>query len=359
MCEDCRKHVCKICGKTFGKISNLSLHLKIHHKNDIVLFYGDIFVDYMIQYEGFEVPSCPVCGDCCKRIKGVKFDKTCGSRKCVSSVTEDTILDVYHVKGGLAGLSVTDTIKNKIKKTNRNKFGFDCPLQSPIVKERSRQTCNDRYGVDNYAQTEDFNVLSRRTCNKNWGADSFPQSDTFKSMWIERALHKCLKKFNGDFDNIHIERGVVVGTCKKCGHVEVLNTHNSMQRKRIGMAPVCNVCFCEYSKSKLKEQKTFCNFIRSVYHGEIIENDRRVLKGCGKRGLELDVFIPEMNLAFEFQGELYHGYGKYSSEYRRKLDLLKIKSCDDIGIKLIQVWENDWINNTDDVKSMVRGVLYE
>jgi len=69
----------------------------------------------------------------------------------------------------------------------------------------------------------------------------------------------------------------------------------------------------------------------------IIKNDRSVLDG-----LELDIFIPSLNLAIEFCGNKWHTeeFGK-EKDYHYK----KYKECLLKGVSLITVFENEWLAN--------------
>ena len=62
---------------------------------------------------------------------------------------------------------------------------------------------------------------------------------------------------------------------------------------------------------------------------------------------EVDILIPEIKLAIEFNGIWSH-----SLENRTKLNyhLNKTLACEKIGYRLIHIWENDWDNNHSEIK---------
>ena len=43
------------------------------------------------------------------------------------------------------------------------------------------------------------------------------------------------------------------------------------------------------------------NYIKEIYSGEIIENDKTIINPK-----ELDIVLPELKLAFEFDGKYWH-----------------------------------------------------
>lgn len=108
----------------------------------------------------------------------------------------------------------------------------------------------------------------------------------------------------------------------------------------------CSKCAKKYSK---KEQE-LKDFIKSL-NIEFKENDRKILEGK-----ELDIYIPEKNLAIEFNGIVFH-----SELYNRDKDFHYQKSlkCNLSGIKLIYIWEHLWDNEIkkDIIKSIIKQNL--
>ena len=91
------------------------------------------------------------------------------------------------------------------------------------------------------------------------------------------------------------------------------------------------------------------NLITDAFEGQLIERNRRPEWLRGKKGkcLELDIFMPKMNLAIEIQG-LQHSVdlcGKPQQLIERKEnDLFKKRVCNENGVKLIWMdWEG--VNN--------------
>lgn len=66
--------------------------------------------------------------------------------------------------------------------------------------------------------------------------------------------------------------------------------------------------------------------------------------------LELDIFIPASNTAIEYCGLYWHSElnGKTKSYHSEKYNL-----CSNKGIKLLTIFEDEWINHTDVVKSRI------
>ena len=77
------------------------------------------------------------------------------------------------------------------------------------------------------------------------------------------------------------------------------------------------------------------NFIRMNLPGKkILKNDRNVLSGR-----ELDIYIPSLKLAIEFNGLFYHNNAKHPDPFYH---LKKSVDCERKGIRLIQIMSDEW-----------------
>lgn len=102
---------------------------------------------------------------------------------------------------------------------------------------------------------------------------------------------------------------------------------------------------CALHEKKSKGEKELCDFIKSIYPGEILENTRKFIGGK-----ELDIYLPELKLAFEYNGEYWH---QFHEEKEPGYHKNKQKACKENGIKLIEVWENDWKKNNQQIKDLI------
>jgi hypothetical protein len=84
-----------------------------------------------------------------------------------------------------------------------------------------------------------------------------------------------------------------------------------------------------------------------------LESEQSNRKILGKRQ-ELDIYIPSKNVAIEFNGLYWHSEAQGKDEtYHRN----KWLACKDNGIQLIQVWEDEWTRNPEQVKRMLAHKL--
>ena len=89
-------------------------------------------------------------------------------------------------------------------------------------------------------------------------------------------------------------------------------------------------------------------FIRSNYAGEIIENSTHII-----HPFELDIFLPELKIAFEYNGLYWHSDIYKENDYH----LNKSKKCEKLGIELFHIWEDDWIFKENQIKLLILNKL--
>lgn len=95
------------------------------------------------------------------------------------------------------------------------------------------------------------------------------------------------------------------------GHIFKMSFNNFKTGQRCPM--------CSFKDGKSKIEKEIVEYIKTIYNGIIIENDRtQILNRLTNKMLELDIFLPEIKKAIEFNGTYWH-----SSDYAKYKDVLK------------------------------------
>jgi len=96
-----------------------------------------------------------------------------------------------------------------------------------------------------------------------------------------------------------------------------------------------------------KAEKEITNYIRSIYFGDVRENDRtQITNPLTKRKLELDIWLPELNKAIEYNGTFYH-------KNRDHIDAIKRNKCEEKGIDLLVIGENKWNGDFDIINNFI------
>jgi hypothetical protein len=111
-----------------------------------------------------------------------------------------------------------------------------------------------------------------------------------------------------------------------------------------GKTPRCPVCYpVTTGSSKMeKEVSDFCK-----QYVQVIDHDRTVLSN----NQELDIYIPSCNLAIEFNGLYWHS--EVSGGKDRHYHVNKMLECNAKGIKLIHIFENEWFDHQEIIKSII------
>lgn len=222
-------------------------------------------------------------------------------------------------------LSLKET-KEKIKKTNKEKYGSENIFGSEIIKEKIKNTCLEKYGVDSTAK-----VLEIRAKQRNSLAESCEKYAKEKDLlfvkdveleygsgWIQSSNFEIIKFKNRDF----IRRS----------DLEKIKEYNEVN----------------FISGKSHLEIEFKEFLESL-NLPFESNDRKTL-GNNK---ELDFYFPIKKVAFEFNGIYWHSdKQKYPSYHKDKTEV-----CEKLGIRLIHIFENEWQNNKEIVKSIVKSSL--
>ena len=113
----------------------------------------------------------------------------------------------------------------------------------------------------------------------------------------------------------------------------------------VGTNPCKIWCGCrKYISNKEKE---IVNWLKQT-NIKVIENDKSQITP-----LELDIYLPDYNIAIEFDGLYWH-----SELFKdRNYHLNKTNLCKEKGIQLIHIFENEWDNKQEIVKSIILAKL--
>lgn len=113
-------------------------------------------------------------------------------------------------------------------------------------------------------------------------------------------------------------------------------------------------CFrCASGLHTSEPENEITSYLRSILgHDEIIvNNDRKILGGP-----ELDIYLPNRHVAIEYNGLYWHSV-LVDNQFNKTRHYEKYTSCKQLGIRLIQIWEDQWLDHPDIVKDSLRAIL--
>lgn len=337
------------------------------------------------------MPFCKTCGKQMKYIKIRRGLRYC-SCKCRSNdpdvieKTKQTCLEKY----GVDNPAKADEIQNKIQATNIIKYNAISPLQNPIIREKSLNTLMERYGVDNSMKLEYVRTKMQNTMLQRYNAKFTGQSPTL----MEKVKQTNLKKYNGiapyaseevlnkfkqtclqryGFDNAkkcetwnmilswkdHIiplfdkseyidKQTTYKWQCVKCGNIFEQKIYTTHFNKDFACLPRCINCYPRMFTGISIAEKELLNFCK-MHFIEIEENNKNLIKP-----FELDIVVPELKLAIEFNGIFWHSI---DNGIQLNYHLNKTEMCEQIGYRLIHIWEDEWNNNKEEIKQKLINIF--
>ena len=253
--------------------------------------------------------------------------------------SKNTIIKIY----GVDNVSKNKEIQNKKISTFLKNYGVEWGLSSDIIKEKSKKTLVKKYNVNNISKVKEIQLKKEETCFKNYGVNFISQHKDFKKNLNITILKKLQKKYN----LTDIIGDNFIFFCDKCGkEFEIYKkTFYTRYNLNVGLCTICNPVgsvHCSGLEINLYE------FIKENYNGEILTNQRNIIKPY-----ELDIYIPELKLAFEFNGLFWHNENNTDKNYH----LIKTELCEEKDIQLIHIYEDDWMYKQNIIKSMILNKL--
>ncbi len=255
-----------------------------------------------------------------------------------------------------------EKVVEKRKETLYKKYGDENYINSEKIKEyfnnltkeekelilnKSKKTKLEKWGDENYNNPEkikeslsklDWNkVVKKRmeTMYDRYGDDYIFKNETFRKSNYEIANDTNYLKY--------LNNNISLFSCLSCGDNFEISTDNYYSRKRTNL-PLCTICNPIGDSQSIKEKELY-EFISSIYNNEIIQSYRD--------GLEIDIYLPDLKLGFEFNGLYWH-----SDKYRDKnYHLDKTNHFKEKEINIIHIWEDDWIYKRNIIESQIKNWL--
>jgi rubrerythrin len=371
------KNTKKILNTKYKKYLNILFGVNEIPKNYVELLYR--------LYYNVELKTCEVCGKPTKFLNFTKgYQNTCSiSCSLKTKSYNDKILEKYGGRGwsrndifkktketyikkyGVENISSSDIIKAKIKKTCLERYGVDNVFKSDIIKNKIKQKINDKYGVDhiskseyvknkiliknkNKSDVEKQQIINKikTTTFKKYGVEYFSQTSSFKNKLQKRKKEEAFKRIQQfkhviplftleDYLGCHIKHKY---KCNKCNLLFEDDINNGSEP----ICPSCNPSNISIIQNEINE------FIKSLGF-TTLTNDRTIISPK-----EIDIFIPSENIGFEINGLYWHSeLLNISKTYHIEKTNIAAKN----GIKIIHIFENEWEQQKEIVKSKISNLL--
>jgi hypothetical protein len=222
-------------------------------------------------------------------------------------------------------------IERKKKETIESNFG-DYGLFIDYRKDKIKEASIKKWGVDHHFKSGEIinkRIESYKKNKINNIIESLPSDISFIKKYYNKNNTDSIFKLN----------------CSKC------NEKFDINRQLMGfrLASKNDICLnCNpISNGKSNKELEVLRYIQELYNGNIRTNVKDLISN------EIDILIPDIKLAIEFNGLYWH-----SDLYKdKKYHLNKSVECEKKGIQLFHIWEDDWDYKKDIVKSILKNKL--
>ena len=234
---------------------------------------------------------------------------------------------------GVTSPLLNKEISDKLKSNNIKKWGFENPSKSDIIKNKIKDSILKKYNTLNLLEVKEIKDKIDKTNNDRWGENHISKNDEYRKRY-KISNHKNYLNYIKDVISLF--------SCDKGeDHTFEIYIDNYIKRNESNN-PICTICNPIGDLKSIKEKELYI-YIKSIYDGEIIQSYRD--------GLEIDIYLTDLKLGFEFNGLYWHSELKKNRNYH----INKTNYFRDKGIRIIHIWEDDWTFNRDIIKSQINN----
>ncbi len=212
--------------------------------------------------------------------------------------------------------------KNTYVQENLKKYGKSSYLLTPDGKDKTKKTLLEKYHVDSPLKSKD--ILRKAQDTRR---ETINHIQPFTPTGYSRNVIEAI-----DIIKSSIALSTIFKEGITYGELETLIglPYSTLQNYRDTIRT--SGILLENSASTSYEEKEVLDFVSSIYRGTIVKNSR-VLDGK-----EIDIYLPDLNLGIEFNGNYWHSDRFLDSNYHDN----KSNIASSMGINLVNVWEDEW-----------------
>lgn len=284
------------------------------------------------------------------KVKTTCLDKYGVDNGFKSDIIKQKIAKTLMEKYGVDAIGKSSEVREKIQSTCMERYGAPSPLESEYIRAKISRVNIERYGVDNPLKDAKIWAKSANTKLGKYGTAFYTQSAEYKNR-IEEKRRQYVESLGLEYrDNLLIgptKYGMVSKECvesqldgtvtREMLVVEFADYHNAM--RGLGIVADGNITVPHHM---------FCSILDK--HGVRYEvNNRQAIKPK-----ELDIWIPEHNLAIEVNGLYWHSI---NTPVVDKKHLDKFMACKEQGIRLLQFTDMDILGRPELIESMILSKL--
>ena len=261
-------------------------------------------------------------------------------------------------KYGVGAPAQSEEIKSRIRSTNHQKYGVEWGLQNSVIREKRRETMVSKYGTEHALRNENSKEKRAKTTVERFGVEYAIQNEEIRERTsrtnVERygtqhfITSECMKEIVGEFcqrnaietpnqKNFSELAKMVLFDAQSLGkfydptktltrNAEILGIDRTTLVSYIERYGIARPEWIEGSQA----ERDIAEYIESL--GFAVERNRRDLLKPSR--LEIDVFVPELNIAFEYNGLYWHSYDHEPTTEERQYHRRKYELAQSNGVKL-------------------------
>lgn len=249
-------------------------------------------------------------------------------------------------------------IKEKYKKTCLEKYDCENPFQNEEIKRKIKQIISEKYNCEHPLQNEEIKEKVKETWENKTGEEKQEIKNKIRESWnnkTEEEKQEITDKWKKNWDNKTDEEKKEIKEKTRRTCLEKYDCENPFQNEEIKRK--IKQTFTEHFEQGLikpsftsKPEMEIKEFLKELGFKEGVDfkKNKSVLKGE-----ELDIYLPNYNIAIEFNGVYYHRFPLKERSYHYN----KLSQCREKGIDLINIWEDHWKNKKEIIKDIIKHRL--
>jgi very-short-patch-repair endonuclease len=234
------------------------------------------------------------------------------------------------------------TMLDSIKKTNLERYGVEYSTQTDEMKKKSKDTKLNRYGNTHYNNIEKM----KKTNLERYGVEYSCMSEVSKSKSLDTIKKKHPILFDKD---LLMKENITKSIQQISEELDVSYRTVWLAFDRLDIEP--NFFRSSYNGIE-RDIQTFISETLGYENEKIHMNDRNVI---GPK--ELDIFIPSKKVGIELNGTYWHSYDSAPRKEEKERHLTKTKLCKNVGVRLIQFWDDEWLSQRSICEDIIRRAL--
>lgn len=316
-----------------GNLKTITFYVKREFPeiyNEVLKLTGNSFTEKLYKYINNDNGVCQYGKD--KTFISIKDGfRFCGRaakcRCCAESVSQN----VSSTKSKRSREQIEEENKKRVQ-TNLKKYGVDNTGKLDVAIQAHKKL------YENKEKVKEINKRISETIKRN--GTTFKKSEEEKARLVEIKRQQELEK-NPNliilYDKSKLENALLEHTVDEIA--DKAKCHRTTVLRNMLLHGIRD-------KRESSLESDMFNWLTSITDTEIVKNTRKVLPS----GRELDIYLPEYNIAIEMNGEYFHSEKvRQDKNYHKD----KFKECEENGIHLFTIFSNIWHNKTDIIKRMI------